>query len=205
MADLLLSGPAELRRSPLAHLHDRFAAESGGGDRAVALRELPFLAMVALRVEPGSRGAGRLAARLGVALPERCGEVATAAGRSVLWLGPDEFLVVSDDESGPLVADLREALAGDPGSVVDVSANRTTLELSGPAARETLEKGCTIDLHPRSFRTGNAVATTLGPVPVLLWQTGESTYRLLPRSSFADYVARWLLDAVIEFSGPRVA
>ena len=88
--------------------------------------------------------------------------------------------------------------------MVDVSANRTTLELSGPAARETLEKGCPADLHPRSSGPGTAVTTALGPVPVLLWQTGPTTYRVLPRSSFADYVARWLLDATTEFAGPRV-
>ena len=58
-----------------------------------------------------------------------------------------------------------------------------------------------MDLHPRAFAPGWAVSTTLARVPVLLWQTGEETYRLLPRSSFADYVARWLLDAMVEFTG----
>jgi len=37
---------------------------------------------------------------------------------------------------------------------------------------------------------------------VLLWQTGAAGYRLLPRSSFADYLARWLLDAMSEYTGP---
>ncbi|GDY59956.1 hypothetical protein SVIO_105790 [Streptomyces violaceusniger] len=102
-------------------------------------------------------------------------------------------------------AELRQALAGDPGSVVDVSANRTTLELSGPAARQVLEKGCRLDLHHRAFGPGRAVSTTVGPVPVLLWQLDEApTYRLLPRSSFADYLARWLIDAMSEFRGPEV-
>jgi len=102
------------------------------------------------------------------------------------------------------VDQLREALGNDPGSVVDVSANRTPLELSGPSARATLEKGCPVDLHPRSFGPGSAVATNLGPVPLVLWQTGAVTYRLLPRSSFADYAARWLVDATTEYTGPEV-
>ncbi len=51
---------------------------------------------------------------------------------------------------------------------------------------------------------GRAVATTLGPVPLLLWQTGPTSYRLLPRSSFADYVARWVLDAMTEYAGPEL-
>jgi len=204
MAELLQTGPATLRRSPLAHLAGRFEAERVAGTRGVELREVPFLTMVDVRVEPGSAAAVRLAERLGTALPATCGQVTSSGEHDVLWLGPDEWLVVSQAEPDALVAGLRDALANDHGSVVDVSANRTTLELSGPAARETLEKGCPVDLHPRSLGPGSAVATTLGPVPVLLWQTGGTTYRVLPRSSFADYVARWLLDAVTEYAGPQV-
>ena|SRR3712207_5513898 len=199
MADL-----STLRRSPLRHLHDRFEAEQVTGERAVALREVPFLGMVSVRVAPDSPAYARLGERLGAALPARCGQVTSSGRHSALWLGPDEWLVVSETDGGVLAAELCDALAGDPGSVVDVSANRTTLELSGPAARETLEKGCPVDLHPRSFGPGRAVTTTSGPVPVLLWQTGATTYRILPRSSFADYVARWLLDATTEFAGARV-
>jgi sarcosine oxidase subunit gamma len=198
MADL------SMRRSPLFHLDGRLRAGAVPGERAVALRELPFLTMVSVRVEPDSAAFARVAGRLGTPLPRACGEVTSSGGHSALWLGPDEWLVVSHTEPGELVTDLRTALADGPGSVVDVSANRTTLELSGPAARETLEKGCPADLHPRAFGPGRAVATTLGPVPVLLWQTGATTYRVLPRSSYADYTARWLLDAVTEYAGPRV-
>ncbi|SNR91012.1 sarcosine oxidase subunit gamma [Blastococcus mobilis] len=199
MADL-----ATLRRSPLHHLHDRLETERIAGERGVALRELPFLTMVSVRVDPGSPAFARLGERLGAELPKACGQVTSSSRHGVLWLGPDEWLVISGTEAATLVAELRDALAGDRGAVVDVSANRTTLELSGPAARETLEKGCPADLHPRSFGPGTAVATTLGLVPVLLWQTGATTYRVLPRSSFADYVARWLLDAITEYAGPRV-
>jgi sarcosine oxidase subunit gamma len=199
MADL-----TTLRRSPLHHLSDRLRASAVPGDRGVRLRELPFLAMVGIRVRPGSAAAARIARCLGAALPEACGAVTTSGPHPVLWLGPDEWLVVSSADPGPLTEALHEALGDDPGAVVDVSANRTTLELSGPSARAVLEKGCPVDLHPRSAGPGTAVATTLGRVPVLLWQTGEDAYRLLPRSSFADHVARWLLDAMTEFAGPEV-
>jgi sarcosine oxidase subunit gamma len=205
MADL-----TSLRRSPVQHLHDRMRDGSVTGERAVALREVPFLTAVSVRVEPGSPAWIRLGERLGADLPQTCGQVSSAGPRTALWFGPDEWLVVAGDEDqrlagAGLAAELHHALGGDPGSVVDVSANRTTLELSGPAARATLEKGCPIDLHPRSFGPGTAVLTNVGPVPVVLWQTGANTYRLLPRSSFADYVTRWLLDAATEFAGPAVA
>ena len=201
-----------LRRSPLAHRAADLAAVSGG----VELVELPFLSMVGLRVDPSSVVAARVERALGVSLPA-AGQVASVmigeidgvvAGhaRSVLWLGPDEWLVIGPDGDSPdLVTRLDEAVGDGPGSVVDVSANRDTLVLSGPNARDLLEKGCTLDLHPRSFRAGQCAQTTFARGQVLIWQTadedrpGGPVYRLLFRGSFANYFADWLTDAALEF------
>ncbi|MEU9571814.1 sarcosine oxidase subunit gamma family protein [Streptomyces massasporeus] len=202
--------PGTLRRSPLDHLEERMRRAAVTGTRGVTLTELPFLTMVDLRVDPASEAAGRIETALGTPLPRRCGETTASGPRTVLWLGPDEWLVLSPSEEGAALreseaAALRDALGSDPGSVVDVSANRTTLELSGPCARQVLEKGCPLDLHPRAFGPGRAVSTTVGPVAALLWQVDDApTFRLLPRSSFADYLARWLIDAMSEFSRPEV-
>jgi sarcosine oxidase subunit gamma len=195
-----------LCRSPLAHLADRLRAAAVTGPRAVAVAELPFLGMVNLRVAPGSTAAERVETALGAPLPRRCGGTSASAAHAIAWLGPDEWLVVSQADPAELATELRSALGADPGSAVDVSANRTTLELGGPSARQVLEKGCPLDLHPRVFGPGRAVSTTVGPVPVLLWQTDDApTYRLFPRSSFADYLARWLIDAMGEYRGPELA
>ncbi len=198
MADLSteLTG---LRRSPLAHCADRLAAASDPS--VVSLAEVPFVAMVGLRVNPGTPAAARVVAVLGAVLPTACGEVTGTDSHDALWLGPDEWLVVASTDPVALADQLTAAVGEEPGLVLDVSANRTILELTGPHARAVLEKGCPVDLHPRAFGPGRAVSTTLARVPVLLWQTGDDTYRLLPRSSFADYVARWLLDAMVEFTG----
>ncbi|MFJ5894193.1 sarcosine oxidase subunit gamma [Streptomyces sp. NPDC093064] len=204
MAEPTDAGPAVLRRSPLTHLRDRMRAATVTGERGVSLEEWSFVTMVSLRVDPASEAAGRIGSALGAPLPGHCGAIARSGPHATLWLGPDEWLVLSQSEGPALLAELLDALAGAPGSVVDVSANRTTLELSGPSARAVLEKGCALDLHPRSFGPGRALPTQVGPVPVVLWQTGERAYRLLPRSSFADYLARWLIDAMSEFQGAEV-
>ncbi len=81
---------------------------------------------------------------------------------------------------------------------MDVSANRTTLELRGPRARELLEFGCPIDLHPRVFGPGRCAQTLLARANVLIWHVAdepEDTWRLFVRPSFAAYVAAWLADA----------
>jgi sarcosine oxidase subunit gamma len=189
----------ELRRSPLAHLADRMAQTSQ--DLAVGLCETAYTGMVSVRVAADSAAAVRVAKVLGAPLPAACGDVTSAGDHHALWLGPDEWLVVTGTDPVALADQLEAAVGDEPGLVLDVSANRTVLELTGPRARDVLEKGCPVDLHPRAFGPGRAVSTTLARVPVLLWQTGETSYRLLPRSSFADYVARWLLDAMMEFTG----
>lgn len=165
------------------------------------LTTLPQVTMISVRVDPNGMAAVRLERALGTELPRTVGQVGEHGGHHVLWLGPDEWLVVSSDEPAPLVERLREAVTDAHAAVVDVSANRTVLELAGPAARAVLEKGCPADLHPRAFQPGMAIVTTLGRVPLLLWQVDTETYRLLPRSSFADYVTRWLDDARVEFTG----
>jgi sarcosine oxidase subunit gamma len=88
--------------------------------------------------------------------------------------------------------------------VVDLSANRTTLELTGPRASAVLEKGCALDLHPRVFKPGTALSTEIGGIPAILWKTGDETYRIFPRASFAEFLGRWLLDAMREYASTEV-
>lgn len=194
--------PTMLRRSPLGAMAEELREASIVGARGVKVSEVPFVTMVSVRVAPDSDAARSLREVLGTGLPGRSGEVAAHGSHSVLWLGPDEWLVVSDESPERLVPRLRATVAaagdGSP-AVVDVSANRTVIELSGVAARSVLEKGCPADLHPRVFGPSTAITTTLARVPLLLWQVEPTTYRLLPRASFAQYVATWLLDAMQEF------
>jgi sarcosine oxidase subunit gamma len=189
-----MADPTTLRRSPLAHL-----AAGTGSDR-VRLAEVPLRAMVSLRLDPSGAAAGAVERALGARLPRTCGPLGEHGPHRILALGPDEWLVVSDSEPGTVVEAVSGAVGDAHAAVVDVSASRTTLELTGPCARAVLEKGCPVDLHPRAFRPGTAVTTTLARVPLILWQVRPDGYRLLPRSSFADYVARWLVDAMNEFA-----
>jgi len=188
------------RHSPAEHLWADFAETSVNAE--VSLREVPFLAMVGIRVDPLSAAGGRIDAVTG-GLPTECGQIATGvAGTAVLWLGPDEFLLVAEVEAreGTIVAQLVAALGDGAGQAVDLSSNRTTFELAGPSARAVLEKSCAADLHPRAFLPGMAIATVIGAAPVVLWKTGKETFRVFPRASFADYLGRWLLDGMREYT-----
>lgn len=188
-----MADPRTLRRSPL---EDVTLATL----ERVRLREVPFLAMLGLRLDAEGEAAAVAGRAVGAPLPATVGEVASTGTRDVLWLGPDEWLVVSEESPAALLTSVAGPLVGHLAAAVDLSANRTTLELSGPAARSVLEKGCPTDLHPRAFGPGRAIVTTIARTPVLLWQTDEETYRIMPRSSLAAYVASWLADAMLEFN-----
>lgn len=197
MADLLMTrGPAQLRRSPLHPLADQLEQTRS---QALQLGEVPFTTQISLRAQPATPMHAALAAATGVGLPERVGSVAgDPSDVAVLWLGPDEFLLVAAPDRHDLMPALAGALGEGRGQVVDVSANRTIIEVRGDGARHVLDKGVRADLHPRVFPPGHAITAAVQEIPVLLWRTDERTFRVMPRASFAQHVAQWLLDASLE-------
>jgi sarcosine oxidase subunit gamma len=192
-----------LRVSPAAHLSYAMGVASSESPDDATVREIPFAVQLGLRCVADSPSAQRLERALGVTLPDHVGRVTGEPdGMHVIWLSPDEFLAVDTSRrQQPGDVDRAEAaLEGLPGQAVDLSANRTIIELAGRRSREVLEKGCRADLHPRAFAEGAAIATQLGQVPLILHHVGDSRYRLFPRASFADYTVRWLIDAMGEFT-----
>lgn len=163
------------------------------------LVEQRFRPQIDLRCEPASPAAARLEEVLGVGLPP-AGASAVAGGLAVLWLGPDEWLVVAEPGSD---IESRLQAAADPGTVtvVDVSAQRTTLQLTGSAAREVLAHGCALDLHPAAFPEGACASTLVARAGVVLVHrsAAEPAYWLVVRSSFAGYLTAWLRDAATEY------
>ncbi|MEV0232396.1 2Fe-2S iron-sulfur cluster-binding protein [Nonomuraea sp. NPDC050786] len=105
-------------------------------------------------------------------------EVRGADPGTGLRLGPSWWLVSGDVTPRP--------------GWVDVSGQRTILELSGPDATEVLITGCPIDLDALP---GHA-QTLLGRTSVILERREPDVYRVYVRSSFTRYLAEWLLDAL---------
>jgi sarcosine oxidase subunit gamma len=107
-------------------------------------------------------------------------------GRDVLWLGPDEWLVVGEPNDGTsIVRELEDALAGHHHSTLDVGANRIVFELVD--GLESLSSGCGLDLHPSRWTPGMCAQTLFGQAQVILHQLDERTTRVFVRPSFAEY------------------
>ena len=189
----------QLRRSPLAARSQEMHNASGD---AVSVREIAFTTQVGLRATEGSQGYTALADALG-GLPAKVGDVVgEPSTTAVVWLSPDEFLAIDKPDTG-LAESLERTLGDNSGQVLDLSANRTIIEVSGEAAELVLRKSCPLDLHPRAFHVNAAYVTEVAQTPLILWRVAEHTWWLAPRISFADHVVNWLLDAMLEFSGPK--
>jgi sarcosine oxidase subunit gamma len=193
------------RTAPLAAWGDALGALPDG----VQITPLPFVAMIDIRLDPTGSAAVAVGEYLGVALPTAPSTYAESETATAIWLGPDEWLITSPFRTPEqLETGLREAVgAGGPefdGTVVDVSAQRTTVALRGEHARDLLAGGCALDLHPRVFGRGAAAQTLLGQAGVLLMALDDTGthYQIVVRSSFAGYVTSWLLDAATEYRTP---
>ena len=133
----------------------------------------------------------------GVLLPLTPNRVAVTGALRVLWLGPDEWLVVAEGDAPDLLPRLERAVAGLRAAVTDLSSSRTIFELSGDGARNLLAAGCSLDLHPRAFGPGECAQTLLARVPVILDQLDDTPgYRILVRRSYARWLIDWIIDAV---------
>ena len=189
MVELLRTHPLEAWRADFERLPD-----------TIGITVEPFVAMVDVRL--GTVGAEASAA-LGTDLPTTPNTWVPAGSGRAVWLGPDEWLVTSTTEAPEdLEARVRAAVVGLGGSATDVSAQRIGLRLTGARVRDVLAKGCSLDLHPRVFGRGSSAQTSLGQAGVVLLALSDAgdDHVVLVRSSFAGYLADWLLDAALEFT-----
>ena len=189
------------RQSPLSAFFATAADDPADG-AAVVISERPFLGHLNLRGDPGDGGFTSAAAGvLGFALPTEPNTTVGEGGLLALWLGPDEWLVVTPPDAQTRLADsLETALQGVHASVTDVTGGQTVITLSGARAREVLAKGCPLDLHPAVFKPGDCAQTLLAKANVTMRCVDDSpSFELIVRRSFAEYAALWLHDAALEY------
>ena len=165
---------------------------------SVAIRELPGLHTIDLRVAPGTSTQAAVAEALGIDLPGKPGQMrgGSVGGGEVhaLCLAPDWWLIVGFQEAERKLAPL---LLKDHYhfSVVDVSGQRTTIELEGPKVREVLAHLWDQDLREKSFPIGSVSQGLMAKAPVIVCHIAPFRYRVMVRSSFALHLWRVLADA----------
>jgi len=178
------------------------------------MAEQPFFGIVNLRgprTDEAFQGAFK--GFSGHDLPAAAGESLQGTRATAFWLSPDEWWIV--DKSGTwggepgagtrLAAELRQALAGMPVAVTDISDSRAVIRLSGPRARQVLQKACPLDLHPQHFGIGQCAHTRLAKAAALIHLSADESaaggpaFDIYVVRSFAEYVWHWLESAGQEY------
>lgn len=127
------------------------------------------------------------------------------AGHDILWMAPDELLLLTDYAEAPALARrLEDALAGQHHLALNVSDARAVLDLSGPGTAEVLAKGAPVDLSPAAFPPGAARRTHLGGIAVVFWRRSDDDWRIACFRSFGRHLYDWLVTAARPGSGVGV-
>ena len=165
----------------------------------VAIRELPGLHTIDLRVARGTSTQVAVADALGMDLPGKPGQTSISGGSEAhaLCLAPDWWLIVGFQEAEQKLAPL---LLKDNYhfSAVDVSGQRTTIELEGPKVCEVLAHLWEQDLREKSFPIASVSQGLMAKAPVIVCHIAPFRYRVMVRSSFALHLWKALVDAAEE-------
>ena len=169
----------------------------------VAIRELPGLDSIDLRVQPGSVTHDAVLKALVIDLPLKPGHISVVSRPGgndayAICLAPDWWLIVGLPNVEQQLVPL--GLNNDYHfSVVNVSGQRTTIELEGPNVREVLSHLWEQDLREKSFPVGSVSQGLMAKAPVIVFHIAPHHYRVMLRSSFALHLWKALVDAAEEW------
>jgi heterotetrameric sarcosine oxidase gamma subunit len=202
--------------SPLHYFHKLSSLSSHGkqsqdkslfnaeAEFGLVLKEMPAQTHLNLRGDSDNpMFCGAVAEATAVTLPTEPGQYQSNGETSIYWLGPNEWLLVSQLDAANLEASLRQSLPGHI-AVVDVSGGQTLVNLRGNkiAMDTVLKKSSVYDFAAwpeAQASSGRCVQTTFASASALFSNRPDGSFDLVIRRSFADYVAQWLLDAGQEF------
>jgi methylglutamate dehydrogenase subunit D len=133
-------------------------------------------------------------AALGLFAPDRPA-IAINGDFGLIGTGPGMWLAMGASPSGQWMTMLRGTL-GELASISDQSAAYLVFRMRGALARELLQRGAHVDLHPSMFGPGAAATTVIAHIGVILWQLDDSpTFEVAIFRSFADSFRAWIAAA----------
>lgn len=148
-------------------------------------------AMIQIRADLDA-ARGEIARALGMDLPAPLSS-ATAPGRRLCWMSPDELLLMLPrPELGPTLDALNVALGGMHALVLDVSDMRAVFAVEGARADQVLMKLCPADIA--SIPEDGVRRSRLAQVACAIWRQGGG-YGVIGFRSVADYIQDLLENA----------
>lgn len=174
---------------------------------SIQVQEISDLELIRIEIDPLSEGAKRLEMVMGVAFPQYAGEVTgdalaleilygTRQIVALLYVDETTFLLVTRVDGEKLGRALDNALASDPGLIVNVSANRSVVELAGPYSHRIVENLARFEVAPQYFEKGMAFQCLFAGAPMMLWKVADDQYLTVPRHAHTAPFIVGLLDEI---------
>ena len=139
---------------------------------------------------------------LGMILPKEACTTSNNEKITSLWLGPNEWLLVSNNEipKETNTYELEQILFDNIsktnlGAITNVTDHFTIFKLSGSNIFEVLSKGSPFDFSSEDFGDNKVAQTILNHVDVTIHQKNENEVDLYVRRSVAGYLWDWLKDS----------
>lgn len=170
----------------------------------VDVNDAGLIGMITLRGDLGSAAMAKaVKAVTGTKLPA-ARRIEIASKGSVLWMSPDELLVITDyADADATVAKLSKSLGKSHHLAVNVSDARAVFDLSGDGLRDVLAKGAPADVSAEALPIREVRRTRIGQLPVAFWFSSETTAHLICFRSVGEHVFEWLSTAAKLGSAPK--
>ena len=185
-------------RSPLHFMKGQRSKLSDDGDVGLMITEISHSCYLNVRGRSDDAHFVKgIDGVLNLELPIRPGTFSANDLAAIFWLGPDEWLIISNRPANSLQLKLREALLGHI-AVTDVSGGYTKIRLVGPSLPSVLQKASGYDFEAWLLDDTNqsrCAQTNFAKATALVALNEDNSFDVVVRRSFADYIAQWLLDA----------
>ena len=168
-----------------------------------SMKEKTPVAKINLRGNIENREFGsKIGKVLGIILPKESCSTSTKEKITCMWLGPNEWLLVSNDvvskESNEYELEkiLFDGISKtNLGAVTNVSDHYTIFNLTGSNIFEILSKGCPFDFNSDAFGNNKVIQTILNHVDVTIHRKSKEDVDLYVRRSFSDHLWAWIKDS----------
>ncbi len=161
----------------------------------LSLHLLPTTGKLVLRGNPFDNSFAKPVAKLlGVELPKTANTVVISRIGTVIWRGPNEWMIeLPLDQVEIIAANFEMALKGQHISIVDVTDAYSVLSLSGRGARQVLSSGCPINLNENDFTAGQCAQSHYHKAGIMLRFVDETpAFDVFVRRSETEYLWRLL-------------
>ena len=198
MANSSKSKPVFSGETALSNQSASKSNNPSGGAVGLIFHEMQHLGKLNIRGDQSLKSA--IKGATGCHFPPLANHFETAGKRRIVWLGPDEYLLLCESgKEKALHNTLINTIKRSHFAITDVSDSLCALSLSGAAVRDVLAKGCSLDLFPSKFGAGKCAQSLLAHAGITLMALPDDAFILICRTSFAPYVHDWLVDAAIEY------